>query len=128
MVDGGEGPDGGHFDLQPLRLQFPPGQLLGQYPLTLLHHSEKAQQSLDAGHPAFLKQEKTCTAQFAADVLHDPWSEKGGSGFEHQFPHRYSQVGVGVDTIVDVHSDTVLLVVGAVEVWFLSQSLNGVTG
>jgi len=28
--------------------------------------------------------------------------------------------------MVDVHSDTVLLVVGVVEVWILSQALNGV--
>ena len=56
-----------------------------------------------------MKHEKTCTAQLAADVVHDGWSEKGGSGFEHHFPHEYSQVGVGVDTTVEVHSDTVLL-------------------
>jgi hypothetical protein len=34
-----------------------------------------------------MKQEKTWTAQLAADVLQDPWSEKGGRGFEHHFPH-----------------------------------------
>jgi hypothetical protein len=116
VVDGGGGPDGGHLDLQPPRLQFPPGQLLEQYPLTLLHHCEKAQQSWEAGHPAFAKHEKTCTAQFAAAVEHDVWSENGGRGLEHQLPHLYSQVGVGVDTIVDVHKDTVLLVVELVEV------------
>ena len=57
-----------------------------------------------------MKHEKTCTAQFEADVEHDEWSEKGRRGFEHHLPHWYSHVGVGVDTMtVEVHSDTVLL-------------------
>jgi hypothetical protein len=34
-----------------------------------------------------MKQEKTWTAQLDADVLQDPWSENGGRGFEHHFPH-----------------------------------------
>jgi hypothetical protein len=55
-------------------------------------------------------------AQFAAEVEHDGWSENGGRGFEHQLPHWYSQVGVGVDTIVDVHKETILLVVEVLEV------------
>lgn len=37
---------------------------------------------------------------------------KGGSGLEHQFPTLYSQVGVGVVTIVVVH--IVALVFGVV--------------
>lgn len=72
-----------------------------------------------------MKQAKTCTAQFAADVPQDPWSENGGNGFEHHLPHWYSQVGVGVDTIVDVHRDTVvLLVVGVGEVCRLKSAIK----
>ena len=57
---------------------------------------------------------------------HDPWSEKGGSGFEHHLPHWYSQVGVGVDTIVDVHRDAVVLlvVVGVGEVCSLESAFE----
>jgi hypothetical protein len=75
-----------------------------------------------------MKQEKTCTAQLDAEVLQDPWSEKGGRGLEHHLPHWYSQVGVGVDTMVDVQSDTVLLVVGVDEVWSLELAKNSDRG
>ena len=37
-----------------------------------------------------------------------------GRGFEHQLPHLYSQVGVGVTVYVDVQREAVVLVVEVV--------------
>ena len=65
-------------------------------------------------------------AQLLAAVLHDGLSEKGGSGFEHQPPHLYSQVGVGEMVVVDVHRDTVLLVVEVGDVVLGGVELDGV--
>jgi hypothetical protein len=55
-------------------------------------------------------------AQLLAAMRHDLESENGGSGFEHQSPHLYSQVGVGDTVIVDVHKDTVGVNVGLEDV------------
>lgn len=43
--------------------------------------------------------------------MHEVLSLQFGSGFEHQFPHLYSQVGVGDTVVVDVQRDAVVLVV-----------------
>jgi hypothetical protein len=65
----------------------------------------KSKQSKEAGKPALRKQEATWTAQALAAVAQPFASLKAGIGFEHQFPHWYSHVGVGVTVVVEVQSD-----------------------
>lgn len=49
-------------------------------------------------------------AQFETAVLQSFWLENGGRGFEHHFPHLYSQVGAGGGRVmVDVHKADVVL-------------------
>jgi hypothetical protein len=66
-----------------------------------------------AGNPASRKQDATWMRQFDAAVLQELESEKPANGFEHQLPHWYSQVGVGVTVVVTVHDDVVGVGVGA---------------
>ena len=40
-------------------------------------------------------------------MLQELESEKLGKGLEHQFPHEYSQVGIGETVVVTVHDDRV---------------------
>jgi hypothetical protein len=37
------------------------------------------------------------------------WLLNEGRGFEHHFPHLYSQVGSGAIVVVDVHKETVVV-------------------
>jgi hypothetical protein len=94
--------------------------------LILEHQPAYSKQFSEAGKPAPRKHEASWTAQLLAAVLHDGLSENGGSGFEHQLPHLYSQVGVGEIVVVDVHRDAVLLVVEVGDVVLGGVELGGV--
>lgn len=75
-----------------------------------MHQLENSKQSKLAGKPAWRKQDATCTLQEEKAAKQEFESLKAGIGVEHQFPHLYSQVGVGVVVNVEVQRDAVVLV------------------
>lgn len=103
--DGCAGPAGGYLDLQPVGEQELPGQDVAQKMPTLAHQAAYLKQSRLAGNPAFRKHDVNWTAQLAAEVLQLTASVNLASGLEHQFPHLYSQGGVGIIVVVEVQRD-----------------------
>jgi hypothetical protein len=61
-----------------------------------VHQLENSKQFKLAGKPAWRKQDATCTLQDEKAAKHELESVKVGIGVEHQFPHEYSHVGMGV--------------------------------
>ena len=57
-------------------------------------------------------------------MLQELESEKLAKGLEHQFPHEYSQVGVGDMVVVTVHDDGVGVSV-SVELVELEEDTGG---
>jgi hypothetical protein len=93
---GGLGFGGGFLSLQPEIEHFEPGHDDEQYEVTDWHQSLNAQQSRFAGNPACRKQDRSWILHCPTALRHEVASEKLGRGVEHQFPHLYSQVGVGL--------------------------------
>lgn len=90
----------------------------------LEHQFAKLKQFKESGKPALRKQEATWTAQALCAVEQPFASENSGMGVEHQFPHLYSQVGVGVTVVVFVQSDGLVeVVVTTVEVVFVEDEV-----
>lgn len=91
-------------------LQLPPGQYFPQCCEMDEHQLENSKQFKLSGKPACKKQEATCTLQEEKAVQQESESVNAGIGLEHQFPHEYSQVGVGVVVYVEVQRDAVVFV------------------
>ncbi len=64
------------------------------------HHDENSMHEREDGKPADRKQDVTCNSQALTAVKHEGWSENSGIGVEHQDPHLYSQVGVGLMVVL----------------------------
>lgn len=75
-----------------------------------MHQLENSKQLKLAGKPAWAKQDATCTLQEEKAAEQEFESVKSGIGVEHQFPHEYSQVGVGVVVYVEVQREAVVFV------------------
>jgi hypothetical protein len=71
----------------------------------LEHQVANSKQFKESGKPACKKQDATWTVQALAAVMQPFASLKSGMGVEHQSPHLYSQVGVGVTVVVLVQRD-----------------------
>jgi hypothetical protein len=76
-----------------------------------VHQLENSKQFMLLGNPAFEKHDAVCSTQDETASRQESLSVKTGRGVEHQFPHLYSQVGVGPTVYVDVQRDAVVFVV-----------------
>lgn len=81
-----------------------------------MHQFWNWKQLMEAGQPALLKQENVWSVHAVPDFKQPLLSVKSGSGCEHQFPHLYSQDGVGVTVYAVEHraevAGTLVVVVG----------------